>query len=91
MSKTLLFKIGFDGENLSRKDWKPWKYDGKDTPQMVQALAVNQAIRFRGGIHRPTKCEVWRHDPEKDLTRPHKDNQPATCKQTLYHLTPCNP
>lgn len=92
--KTILFKLGWNGEDLSLREWAPWS-SNNDTPEEMELAAVRQAIRHRIGEDtryrgKPARLEVWRHDPEKDLKHI-PSGKPFRVNQTIYQLNPATP
>ncbi len=92
MMKTILLKLGWNGENLENRDWIPWSGKDGSEPAEMELAAVSQAIRHRiGGDTRykgkPARLEVWRHDPDTDLKHI-PSGKPFRINQSIYQINP---
>lgn len=92
MKRKILFKLGWNGEDLSARPWVPWFIHPDEDPADTELAAVRQAIRWRIGEDtryrgKPARLEVWRHDPDNDLRHIPSGN-PFKINQTIYQINP---
>lgn len=71
-------------------DWRPWLDSAKESQDMMQGLALNQALRNRGGLRYGERLVAWIYLVEP-TTPCHDNGTPMACQMVQLVLTQESP
>lgn len=87
--RLILTKVIFENEReFHQQDWLPWKTHDDDNGELFPSIAVNKALRERGGAacvpDKGLSCVAWHHDPLYHATK--EDGSPLVVHRTEYRI-----